>query len=135
MQNDVVLTAFDDCVEESRWIKKGDIIIEAFDSIGSLWPVSLGHHYVAELDLDQLEVDDPVVISETNGRAEQIDETFAHYLYGYVKNNIFYVGEFKFDFSEYKDVGQYEGKFIKFKVDRVNVEFLSVRSLTTFDNF
>jgi len=124
MQNNVILSAFDDCIEESRWIKKGNIIIEAFDSIGSLWPVSLGHHYVADLDLDQLEVDDPVMISETNGRVEQIDETFAHYLYGYVKNSIFHVGDFKFDFTKYNDYEQYDGKYIKFKADRINVEFL-----------
>lgn len=124
MQNHVTLIAFDDCIEESRWIKKGSIAIETFDSIGSLWPVQLEHNYLVDLDLDQLDVDDPIVISETNARAEQIDKTFAYYLYGYVKNNIFHVGEFQFDFSMYNDYDQYEGKYLKFKADRINVEFL-----------
>ena len=125
----MLFTAFDDYIEESRWIKKGDLIIEAFDSIGSLWPLFIGHHYIAELCLDQLEVDEPVVINETKGHAEQIDETFAHYLYGYVANNVLHVGDFKFDFSEYNVYDQYENKFIKFKADRINVEFLEDKSI------
>ncbi len=57
MQKDVILIAFDDYIEETRWIKKGIILIEAFDSIGSLWPVHTGYHYVANFDLDQLDFD------------------------------------------------------------------------------
>jgi len=124
MQNDVVLEKMDDCIEESCWVRKGNIIIEAFDYIGSLWPLFLGKKYLVELKLQQLDLDKPVVISEINGKVEQIDETFAHYLYGYVKNNIFHVGEFEFDFSKYNDYDQYEGKYLKFKADRINVEFL-----------
>jgi len=41
-----------------------------------------------------------------------------------VKNNIFYVGDFKFDFEEFNDYGQFEDKYIKFIADRINVEFL-----------
>lgn len=124
MQNHVILKSFDDYIEESRWIKKGNIVIETFDYLGSLWPLSLGHHYVVDLDLEQLDFDEPVVINETHGIVEQIAETFAYYLYGYVKNNIFYVGGFQFNFSIYNAHDQYECKYLKFKADRVNVEFL-----------
>ncbi len=124
MQNDVILEKMDDCIEESCWVRKGDIMIEAFDYIGGLWPLYAGKDYLVDLNLQQLDFDEPTVISETNGRVEQIDETFAHYLYGYVKNNIFHVGNFEFDFSRYNDNDQYEGKYLKFKADRVNVDFL-----------
>ena len=129
MQHDVILTALDDCIEESRWIAKGDITIEAFDYIGRLWPLYPGRHYRVDLALQQLDFEEPVVINETKGHAEQIDETFAHYLYGYVANNVLHVGDFKFDFSEYNVYDQYENKFIKFKADRINVEFLEDKSI------
>lgn len=59
------------------------------------------------------------------GWLEKIGVTFIFsYLYGYVKSNIFHVGEFKFDFSIYNDYDQYEGKHLKFKADQINVEFL-----------
>lgn len=124
MQNDVILEKMDDCIEESCWVRKGDVSIEAFDYMGRLWPLYLGEKYLVELKLQQLDFDEPVVINETNGKAEKIDDTFAYFLYGCVKDNIFHVGEFQFDFSRYNDYDQYEGKYIKFKSDRINVEFL-----------
>jgi len=124
MQNDVILERMDDCEEESLWICKGDITIEAFDYMGSLWPLHPGRKYLVDLDLQQLDFDDPEIIDKTNGAAEKIGVTFAYYLYGHVNNNIFHVGDFEFDFSRYNDYDQYEGKYLKFKADRVNVEFL-----------
>lgn len=124
MQNDVILERMDDCEEVSRWVRTGDITIEAFDYIGRLWPLFLGRKYLVELRLQQLDFEEPAVISKTNELAEKIGVTFAYYLYGYVKNNMFHVGEFRFDFSRYNDYNQYEGKYLKFKADRVNVEFL-----------
>jgi hypothetical protein len=124
MQNDVILEKMDDCIEESRWIRKGNLLLEAFDLTGSLWPLVPGKYYRVDLDLGQLDFDEPVIINKTDGNAEQIDETFAYYLYGYVKNNTFHVGDFKFDFSEYNDYDQFEGKYLKFKSDRIYVELL-----------
>jgi len=75
----------------------------------------------------------PGTCFDAYGRTEQIDETFAHYLYGYVENNIFYVGDFKFDFSRYNDYEQYENKFLKFKADRIYVEF--IEEISTIKNY
>lgn len=124
MQNDVILERMDDCEEESRWIRKGDITIEAFDYMGSLWPLHPGRNYLVDLNLQQLDFDEPIVISKINEMVEKIGVTFGYYLYGHVKNNMFYVGEFQFDFSRYNDYDQYQGKYLKFKADRINVEFL-----------
>lgn len=124
MQNDVILYSLDDCIEESRWLKKGDLIIEFFDHTGQLYPLKVGNKYKVDLELSQLDFEEPKIIYNTEGKIEQINETFAHYLYGYVENNIFHVGEFKFNFSEYNDYAQYEGKYLKFKADRINVDFL-----------
>lgn len=124
MQNDVILEKMDDCIEESCWLRKGTITIETFDYVGKLWPLITGRCYRVDLDLGQLDFEDPIIIYETIGRAEQINDTFAHYLYGYVKNNIFHVGEFAFDFEKYNDYGQYENKFLKFKADRIYAEFI-----------
>ncbi len=124
MQNYVTLKALDDCIEESRWIQKGNITIEAFDYMGSLWPLNIYRKYLVDLELQQLDFDEPILIDTLDGKAEKIDETFGYYLYGYVKDNIFYVGEFEFDFSRYNDYGQYENRHLKFKSDRINIEFL-----------
>ena len=124
MQNDVMLTKLDESIEESRFINKGNISIETFDHTGKIYPLHINGCYVVDLELSQFDFEEPDIIHMTQGKVEQIDDTFAHYLYGYVKNNIFHVGDFQFDFSEYNDFNQYEGKYLKFKADRVNIEFL-----------
>ncbi len=118
----------DEHIEESAWIRKGNLLIEAFDLMGNLWPLHIGCFYLVDLDLQQLDFEEPIIINETIGKAEQIDETFAYYLYGYVKNNIFHVGDFVFDFLKYNDYEQYENKFLKFRADRINIEFLEMIS-------
>lgn len=132
MQNYVTLTRLDESIEESRFVKKGDIVVETFDHTGKIYPLHINSHYMVDLELRQFDFEEPEIIHVIQGKVEQIDETFAHYLYGYVKNNIFYVGEFQFDFTEYNDYDQYEGKYLKFKTDRVNVEFL--KELPTQNN-
>jgi len=68
MQNDVILEKMDDCIEESCWLRKGDVLFEGFDLTGALWPLFPGRHYRVDLDLGQLDYDDPIVINETEGR-------------------------------------------------------------------
>ncbi len=124
MQNYVTLIDLDESIEESRFIQKSNIVIETFDHTGKIYPLHINGHYLVDLELRQFDFAEPEIISCAQNKVEQIGESFAHYLYGYVENNIFHVGGFLFDFSEYNDYDQYEGKYLKFKADRINVEFL-----------
>jgi hypothetical protein len=124
MRTHVTLISLDQSFEESRFIKRGNTVIEAFDYMGKLWPLYEGKTYQVELELEQLDPQEPEIIHKTEPKLQKIDDTYEYHLYGYVEENIFYVGEFKFDFKEYNDYGKYNNKYIKFIVDRINVEFL-----------
>lgn len=124
MQDDVILLSLDINIEESCLVRKGNMIIRCFDYLGKLWPLYVGKKYLVDLELEQLDYTTPEIIHKTDAKIEQVNRTFAHYLYGYVKNNVFTVGDFKFDFEEFNDSYQYEDKYIKFLADRINVTFL-----------
>jgi len=124
MQDDVTLIRLDENIEESRWIKKGNMEIECFDYRGELWPLFEGKKYRVIFELQQLDYVEPEIIRKIETRFENIDNTFAYYLYGYVADNILHVGNFRFNFEEFNDYEQYDDKYIKFLSDRINVTFL-----------
>lgn len=124
MQSYVKLVYLDDNLEESRFIKKGNTIIEAFDYMGKLWPLSVGEEYKVNLELQQLDFHEIEILSNKVNKIIQINGSYEHHLYGFVKNNIFRVESFNFDFEKYNDYYQYNNKYIKFIADRINVEFL-----------
>jgi hypothetical protein len=120
---EVRILAIDDDMEDCMSLLIGGNIVECFVNYCASMVV-VDETHLAELTIDY---SDPVEIEaspESNTLLEKNGNGFGYYLYGVLKGGTFRTFiEFP-DEDIHFDYPELEGRFVKIKVDRINVSFL-----------
>ncbi len=124
IKHNVILQSIDSNVEEEVTLIVNGIKIIAFK--GSYFDeVHKGRNYSVEFELQIF--DDYIVeeLADESKGLERIDSGFSYWLKGKLHNGEIDCGvQFEPDEILLSDYGYLEGKFIRLKVDRIDVEFL-----------
>lgn len=123
-------------INYAKYIKQSDVIEEEVDleingilikGFAQLYPFSyaLEEEKVFPVELTLFMMDYEFDILENKKfSVEPINDGFSYYLYGKVENDILKLGNFDIQDEVLLLMPEIDGKFIRLKVDRINVEFI-----------
>lgn len=113
-------------LEEEIFIEINSIVIDGFMEICPYEHIYKNKHYPVELYLTFLNSSEFTEIECERYGLEKFGTAFGYILYGKVEGDSINIGNgIKIKDDIFKEYSYLDGKFVKLKVDRIGVEFLS----------
>ncbi len=121
----VLLKKIDDHIEEQVTLVCGDIEVICFASFLD-FEIHEGHEYEVAFEMNVFETYSVNQSDVKKEMLEQVDDSFVYVLNGKLKGDTVLCGLPFTDDILLSDFGYLEGEYVRFKVDRIDVDFISM---------